>query len=237
ITHPKPVYSALWFILVVVASAGLMVTLSAEFMALAMLIIYGGAILVTYMFVIMLASQSAPLDTAEALPEYDATAREPVAAVAAGFLLLAVLLSVAFDPSIAPNPAAKVTDAQVAQYLPGRTAQGEAAWLTSSPMDPEGAEAVAAGETVSNVERIGMDLFTANPLAIELAGVILLMSMVGAVVIAKASPPDRSDDAGGMGPGAPKDPTYVAPRPTAPAHAGGPQLHELTDLPSAEGSR
>ena len=56
ITHTRPGYAALWFVMVVISSAGLMLTLSAEFMAFAMLIIYGGAILVTYMFVIMLAT-------------------------------------------------------------------------------------------------------------------------------------------------------------------------------------
>src|SRR5688572_13245394 len=57
ITHTKPVFSALWFVMTVVASAGLFLLLGAEFIAFAMVIIYGGAILVTYVFVIMLAAQ------------------------------------------------------------------------------------------------------------------------------------------------------------------------------------
>ncbi|MEM7682729.1 MAG: NADH-quinone oxidoreductase subunit J [Planctomycetota bacterium] len=235
ITHPKPVYSALWFILVVVSSAGLMITLSAEFMALAMLIIYGGAILVTYMFVIMLASQSAPLDSAEALPDYDGSAREPVAAVAAGFLLLAVLLGVAFDPSIERNPDAAVPAAEVAALLPERTAQGESSWLTSTPTDPTSAEAAAQAVEVSNVERIGVDLFTGNPLAIELAGVILLMAMIGAVVIAKAQPPSRSDDSGGMGAGpgaAPGANPADAPPSADPLRAEPPEIGAMSAVES-----
>ena len=70
ITHSRPVYSALCFIIVVLASAGLLLVLSAEFMAFAMVIIYGGAILVTYMFVIMLASQNEP-EHEDDQPEYD----------------------------------------------------------------------------------------------------------------------------------------------------------------------
>jgi NADH-quinone oxidoreductase subunit J len=53
ITHRRPVYSALYFVLVVVAVTGLLVISNAEFLAAALLIIYAGAILVTYVFVIM----------------------------------------------------------------------------------------------------------------------------------------------------------------------------------------
>ena len=95
ITHTRPVYAALWFVMVVLASAGLFLVLSAQFMAFAVVIIYGGAILVTYMFVLMLASQSTP--DGGSSQGYDKVAKEPVLACAAGFLLLAVLLSVIFD--------------------------------------------------------------------------------------------------------------------------------------------
>ena len=60
VTHPKPVYSALYFVLTVFASAGLFVLLWAEFMAAALVLIYAGAILVTYVFVIMLAAEAPP---------------------------------------------------------------------------------------------------------------------------------------------------------------------------------
>ena len=56
VTHPRPVYSALYFVLTVFATAGLFVLLWAEFMAAALVLIYAGAILVTYVFVIMLAA-------------------------------------------------------------------------------------------------------------------------------------------------------------------------------------
>jgi hypothetical protein len=79
ITHPKPVYAALYFILTIIASSGLYLLLSAEFMAFALIIIYAGAILITYLFVIMLATQS-PDETTGALSDYDASAREPIAA-------------------------------------------------------------------------------------------------------------------------------------------------------------
>ena len=39
VTHSKPVYAALWFVMVVLASAGMLLILSAEFMAFALMIV------------------------------------------------------------------------------------------------------------------------------------------------------------------------------------------------------
>jgi NADH-quinone oxidoreductase subunit J len=84
ITHTRPVYSAIYFLLVIVSVAAMLVLLSAEFVAVALIIIYAGAILVTYLFVIMLAQQPG-------LPIHDRRAREPFAAVLAGFVLTAAM--------------------------------------------------------------------------------------------------------------------------------------------------
>lgn len=198
ITHTRPVYSALYFVLVVVASSGLFLTLGAEFMAAAMVIIYGGAILVTYMFVIMLATQSAGEINAggagdqrdpdqAAVPEFERAAREPVWAAMAGFVLLAVLLSLAFQP-VEPNPlAAAPSDlALVDPALPTGV-------LADRPRVVDGGTGLIAPAAVGNTERVGLDLFLSNPLAIELAGVVLLLSLIGAVVLArlKLSDEDR----------------------------------------------
>ena len=185
ITHKRPVYSALWFIMVVLASAGLLLVLNAEFMAFAMVIIYGGAILVTYMFVIMLASQNEPQHE-EDIPEYDRYARDPLWACAAGFLLLAVLLSVYYsDNPLQRNvAAADPTDAQLIEtHLADRALTEQNKELASAPS--------VSPDKLSNVEKVGLDLFESHPLAIELAGVILLVALIGAVVIAKTHVPNE----------------------------------------------
>lgn len=185
ITHKRPVYSALWFIMVVLSSSGLLLVMNAEFMAFAMIIIYGGAILVTYMFVIMLASQNEPKHD-EDIPDYDRYARDPLWASVAGFLLLAVLLSVYYaDNPIQPNPdAAMTSDAELIEtHLADRSLNEDTAHLASSPS--------ASATELSNAERVGLDLFEAHPLAIELAGIILLVSLIGAVVIAKTHVPNE----------------------------------------------
>jgi len=92
VTHRKPVYSALYFVLLVVAVAGLLIGMQAEFLAAALVIVYAGAILVTYVFVIMLAQKARP-------PGYDSRARDPFWGCLAGFALLAVLGRQLFLPA------------------------------------------------------------------------------------------------------------------------------------------
>lgn len=193
ITHPRPVYSALWFVLVVLASAGLFLLLTASFMAVAMVIIYGGAILVTYMFVIMLAAQTGDAADQADVADYDRVAREPVAAIAAGFVLLAVLLTVSFTPGLtAPQPG--TFESQEQALLSDVLVERPAMELTAlaGPAAEEAAQAQRAA-SVDNVEFIGVDLFRSHPLGIELAGVILLVSLMGAVVIARMRVPEEAD--------------------------------------------
>ncbi len=195
VTHQRPVYAALWFVMVVLACAGLLLALSAEFMAIAMVIVYGGAILVTYVFVIMLASQSGQsrdseqswdeAAAAQANTGYDWLSYEPAAAVAAGCVLLASLLGAAFVPLDANEAARGRTDEQVvSEYLTQRPAVRLAARVAAQG-DAEGASVLASASQLTNAERVGLDLFDSHPLGLELAGVILLVSLVGAVVIAR----------------------------------------------------
>ena len=152
VTHPKPVYSALYFVLTVFASAGLFLLLWAEFMAAALVLIYAGAILVTYVFVIMLASEaSAPGAGYRGFLEHDAVSKDPAIAAAVGFALMGVILFVIFDKmnAIAPRPEAN--------------------------------PAIVTG----SVQELGVFLFQKHLVNVELAGLILTVSMIGAIVIAR----------------------------------------------------
>lgn len=158
VTHSRPVYSALYFVLGVFATAGLFVLLWAEFMAAALILIYAGAILITYVFVIMLASQ-AHTGTAGAENEgadYDRLSREPIWACAVGFTLMGVLLFVIFE---------KGTD------------------LKRVPATP--APAALNIPDATSVQALGHYLFSQQVLTLELAGVILTLAMVGAVLVAR----------------------------------------------------
>ena len=86
ITNRNPVYSALWFALVTLSVCGLFLLQSAPFLAAATIIVYAGAIVVTFVFVIMLAQQSGAT-------VYDQRSRQPLLATVAAFILLGALLS------------------------------------------------------------------------------------------------------------------------------------------------
>ncbi len=163
ITHRQPVYSALYFVLTVFATAGLFLLMYAEFMAAALILIYAGAILVTYVFVIMLAAEATPPQPAATGPnrgakapmmglaEYDAVSREPLAASVVGFALMGMLVFLIFDKAQTITP------------------------------EPRTASTIVSGDT----QMLGAYLFKNQIVNLELAGLILTIAMVGAIVIAR----------------------------------------------------
>lgn len=54
-TFRNPVYCALWFAMALLGTAGLMLLQGAQFLGLATVVVYAGAIVVTFLFVLMLA--------------------------------------------------------------------------------------------------------------------------------------------------------------------------------------
>jgi len=154
ITHPKPVYSAIYFVLVVIATAALLVLQSAEFLAVALVIIYAGAILVTYLFVIMLAQQSAT-------SLYDQNAREPLAGILVGFVLAAAIAGHA--SRLAPH---SKKESRVTQ--------------TTEVVSP-----TAIADPPGNTLALGSILLTRYVVVLELAGLLLLISMVGAIALSR----------------------------------------------------
>jgi NADH:ubiquinone oxidoreductase subunit 6 (subunit J) len=107
ITHHNPVYAALAFALVVLSTCGLFLLLAAPFLMAATVIIYAGAIIVTFLFVIML-SQQAGLSSA------DLRSREPFLASLAGFIMLGAILCVlwrSYDTAILDPYLSKVQKA------------------------------------------------------------------------------------------------------------------------------
>ena len=55
VTFRNPVYCAIWFGLSLLGTAGLFLFHGAQFLAVATVVVYAGAILVTFLFVLMLA--------------------------------------------------------------------------------------------------------------------------------------------------------------------------------------
>ncbi len=97
IAQSNPVHAALSFALVVLSTCGLFLLQAAPFLMAATIIIYAGAIVVTFLFVIMLAQQ-------EGVSNADQRSREPFLASLAGCVLLASLLCVLHKTYHAPDP-------------------------------------------------------------------------------------------------------------------------------------
>jgi NADH-quinone oxidoreductase subunit J len=219
ITSRRPVYCALYFVLVVLASAALFLLLEAEFMAFALVIVYAGAILITYLFVLMLAQQAPQEGGESAQAEYDVNPREPLAAVLVGFILMAVLGDMVFAGPIGmPRPRVSGAEAAAEAWrdlaaLPGQLRQTVAArhpnfnWPPTMQQGAESYLTIAGGaafvtgtergsdvmqdfelggeDQPTNVQRVGVALVRKFPVSLELAGVILLMAMFGAVILAR----------------------------------------------------
>jgi NADH-quinone oxidoreductase subunit J len=196
VTHPRPVFAAIYFILTVLAAAATFLVLDAEFLAFALIIVYAGAILITYLFVLMLAHQS-PEDEIGRIgaEDYDRVPREPLVAVLLGFFLLASLGTVIERaPEIARAESVRAP-AEGAR----RRANAVATMPRMASSSPEGTD---PADGVTNAQLVGIDLVARYPASLELAGVVLLMAMFGAVVLARRQielGEDERRKAAGMG--------------------------------------
>jgi len=158
----SPVYSAIWFALSLAGVAGVLLVLGAQFLGVATIVVYAGAILVMFLFVLMLAQPSG-------LAPYDRVSNEPLLSAVAGAVLLGLLslsigrLSADASCCAAPTRAAAVTG----------TAQPPV------PAEPVGDDPLA----VDQVARLGGELFGRHLLAVEVAGVLLLAALIGAIAV------------------------------------------------------
>ena len=141
VTRRNPVHSMLWVLSLFMHVAGIFLMLSAEFLAAVQVIVYAGAILIFYLFVVMLLD----LPDEEARPRFG------------GHWPFAVLAGLSFVPL---------------------------AWLArvDHALAP-GAE--SAAESLGSVSNLGDALFGPFALPFELASLVLLAAIVGAVVLAR----------------------------------------------------
>jgi NADH-quinone oxidoreductase subunit J len=230
VTHPKPIYAALYFVLVIVSSAVLYVLLDAEFVAFSMVIVYAGAILITYMFVLMLAQQASMEAGLAGEPEYDRLPREPATAAVAGFVLLAVLGTASMRGADEPDAArtewnavesrwsdlesmpklllerAKAANPAVESVVKGTGGQllsvrsdGSAVVMVRIAGDEAPQPITLPPEALpENSRTLGLALVGKFPASLELAAVILLMAMLGAVVLARRQGDLAEDERRGL---------------------------------------
>jgi NADH-quinone oxidoreductase subunit J len=142
----RPIHNVLFMVLTMIGFAGLFALLQAEFIAMVQLIVYAGAVMVLFLFVIMLLN----LDQLR-LPNKQIPVRWLLGAVIA---LLVVIMLIPVIRALAPTA------------VPGTAATG-----------------------VTNTESLATALFTTYLLPFEIASVLLLAAIIGAVILARYRSP------------------------------------------------
>jgi len=140
VTRRNPVHSMLWVLALFMHVAGIFLLLDAEFLAAVQVIVYAGAILIFYLFVLMLLD----LPDEEIRPRFGN--HWPLAA-AVGLCFAAL--------------------AWIAQVEPLETVEA------------------GKGQALESLRDVGMALFGQFALPFEIAGLVLLAAIVGAVVLAR----------------------------------------------------
>jgi NADH-quinone oxidoreductase subunit J len=143
------VYCAVWFALTLVGTAGIFMLQGAQFLGVATVVVYAGAILVTFLFVLMLAQPGGDA-------YYDRVSWEAMLAATTGAVLVGIL-------------SMTVSKLQLDQIQP--------------PSETALADGVLNREHVAH---LGAELFGRHLIAVEVAGTLLLVALIGATAIVSA---------------------------------------------------
>jgi NADH-quinone oxidoreductase subunit J len=187
VTFRNPVYSAIWFGLSLLGTASLFLFQGAQFLGVATVVVYAGAILVTFLFVLMLAQPKgqAYYDRLS----WGAPLSALTGALVVGVLTLAVT-SAFQNPhlpgrAVTPELRTHVREARtwhpVAQHTAEQAGSDTPAGEHGPPYDAAALDGeILAGE---HVARLGAQLFSKYLVAVEVAGTLLLVALVGTVAI------------------------------------------------------
>ena len=167
----NPVHSVLFLILVFFNSAGLLLLLGLDFFALIFLVVYVGAIAVLFLFVVMMLSIS--------LAEInEKRARYLPVGGALGFLFLLEIFL------IIDNDLRHLTPSFLQLNLPFSSILENSTFSTSQQMlDLSVVQWSHLLSTSSNIEAIGMCIYTIFFFFFLAASIILLVAMIGAIVL------------------------------------------------------
>jgi NADH-quinone oxidoreductase subunit J len=143
----NPVHSVLWLILGFFTSAGLLVLIGAEFLAMLLVVVYVGAVAVLFLFVVMMLDVDF-VELKQGFLQY-----LPVGILIGGALLAEIVI--------------------VGMAAP--FSHGE-------KFNPQPASAAVAAPT-SNAQALSGVLYTEYLLLFQLAGIVLLVAMMGAIVL------------------------------------------------------
>jgi NADH-quinone oxidoreductase subunit J len=167
VTFRNPGYSAIWFGLSLLGTAGLFLFQGAQFLGVATIVVYAGAILVTFLFVLMLAQPKG--EAAYDRLSWGGGLAAVTGALVAGVLALTIL-GVFQNPVLANRPHAPF------------------------PLPILENEILAE----QHVAHLGAQLFSRYLVAVEVAGTLLLVALVGTVaIVERIKKPERGGHSDG----------------------------------------
>lgn len=168
VTSRHPVHAALSMVGALFSVAVLFLNLDAQFLAAVQVIVYAGAIVVLFLFVIMLLG----VDQAEDLDVEPIAGQRPMAyLLGAGVLALAVfMVAVSID---GPTGAESVTGLRVDSITA----------TTESANEVLDGNQTSGKELNPNIDQIGRVLFTKYVFAFEITALLLTIAVVGAVML------------------------------------------------------
>ncbi len=177
-----PVHAALSLVATLFGIAVLFLTLDAQFLAAVQVIVYAGAIVVLFLFVIMLLG----VDRAENLRTEPLGGQRPLAlGLGVAVLVLALLFA------IAAGSGGLGGDSKVATGRPAATAPEFDSCDATPKVLGESAPPVApcdGPERISNIRQVAVWVFTDYVWAFQLTGLLLTVAVVGAVALARRDP-------------------------------------------------
>ena len=144
VTRKNPVHSVLWMLLLFFHLAGLYLFLNAEFLAAVQVVVYAGAILVLFLFVVFILNIKEEIKAKRFITGWPASFT-----FALGIFVLFVMM------------------------------------FRSFLLGPQGKYSIELIQKESNINVLGKLLYTEFLFPFEIASLILLIAIVGAIVLAK----------------------------------------------------
>ena len=186
VLNRNAVASALCFTFAIVFMSGLFVMLSAFFLAAVQIIVTAGAVMVLFLFIIML------LD----LTEMEHHPRQKIwmactLVLALGFLVIVartlagVPLGMKTTDSLPRDPYQQVELSIV--YSSDNTGH----WVRTNPKGQSFAQVVATNHSVDDTHKIGHLLFTTYVAPFEITSLLILVATVGVIVLCKQEEPAK----------------------------------------------
>ena len=167
----EPVYAALGFATAVLSTCGVLFMQSALFVAAATMIVYAGATIIIFLFVLMFAQQTE-------LRSYDIQLTTPlIAGAIAAVFLTTITLCVTDENAIAAIQVDKTRAYSLAELPKELRSEKAETYHQRTPIEARNVPSTTAG--------LGRSLYTDYLIAVELAGTVLLVATIGAIALAQ----------------------------------------------------